>query len=75
VKKVNFEKAERVAVNIGRWLGSPDWFLGVGIEPDAGEGYTLSVRVRRGLAVHLPERFDGVKVCVVERDIAEARHP
>ncbi|HEX7671538.1 MAG TPA: hypothetical protein VF395_18220 [Polyangiaceae bacterium] len=69
--KTAFHKAERVAARISRKLGTPSWFLGIGIEADAREGFTLSVRIRRGHSqgVALPERIDGVKVRVVERNI------
>ena len=70
--KTTFNKAERAAARLSRKLGTPDWFLGVGIEPDLREGFMVSVRVQHGHSqdVALPNRIDGVKVTVVERDIA-----
>lgn len=70
--KTTFDKAERVAASIGRRLGRPPWFLGVGIDRDAEEGYSLSVRVEPGRArfVDLPDRINDVKIRVVERTMA-----
>ncbi len=71
---MTFDKAERVATRLSRKLGTPDWFLGVGIEPDLREGFTISVRVQRGHSqdAALPDRIDGVKVRVIERGTARS---
>ncbi len=72
--KIAFDKAERVAARLSRKLGTPDWFLGVGIEPYLREGFMISVRVQHGHSqdVALPDRINGVKVKVVERSIARS---
>lgn len=72
--KTTFDKAERVAARLSRRLGTPDWFLGVGIESDLREGFVTSVRVQHGHSqdAALPDRIDGVKVRVVERGIARS---
>lgn len=73
--KTTFQKAERTALRISQKLGSPDWFLGVGVEVDAREGFVLSLRVAPGFGSRvqaLTPRFNGVKVRVDERQMARA---
>lgn len=75
--KISFEKAQRAAMQLSQRLGSPDWLLGVGIDADAREGFTLSIRVAHGFSSELPKlapRFAGVLVHVVERERARSLH-
>jgi len=74
--KTSFQKAERAAQRIASKLGNPSWFLGVGVDVDAREGFALSIRVASGSAEHaegFTPRFDGVRVRIVERQMAKPR--
>lgn len=75
---MSFQKAERAAKQISRKLGSPAWFLGVGVDVDPREGFALSVRVAPGFAESaeaFTPRFEGVLVRVVERQVARPQAP
>jgi hypothetical protein len=68
--KTAFDKADRVSLTIGRRLGYPSWYLGTAIDRSVRDGYVLTVRVERGHAPALPDRIDGVRVRVVEDEMA-----
>jgi hypothetical protein len=69
MSQVSYEQADHVAQQVSDELGSPHWLRGVGVEPDANEGYVVSVRVADENAVHLPERMDGVRIRVKTRGL------
>ena len=76
--KTSFQKAERVAQRVSRKLGSPDSCFGRRIEVDPREGFALSVRVAPGYGSRvqgLAPRFDGVRIRVLERQMARPREP
>jgi len=60
--------ARRAKTRLARLFETCDWFLGVGIVPEARQGLSLRIDVRADAEVDragLPERFEGLPVRVV----------
>jgi hypothetical protein len=73
-RSVTFKEADQVANKLDRKLGSPPWLRGIGVEPDAAEGFAVTVRIASDAPTPaLPERMQGVAVHVTRRDRARPR--
>lgn len=64
--------ARRAKDKLKATIGSEPWCAGVGVEREDGIGFVVRLTVRAGQAgaarEHVPERFDGVFVKIIEAD-------
>jgi hypothetical protein len=68
VMTVTFHRADLAAGKLDERLGSPSWLQGIGVEPDAVEGWAVTVRIVPDAPMpDIPDRLDGVRVHVVRR--------
>jgi len=74
MNRVTFDQAQRAAATLGRELGRPAWLRGIAVERDSAVGYSLSVRVARGVAApRMPATVEGVPIRVLHRSVARPR--
>jgi hypothetical protein len=67
-----FDHAQHIASSIAKKYGMPDWFLGTGVDAD---GRAITIRVAHGFKdrIYEPKTVDGVRIRVIEREMARPR--
>jgi hypothetical protein len=67
-----FDHAQHIASGIAKKYGAAEWFLGWSADPD---GHAITIRVAHGHKdrIEEPKTIDGVRVRVVEREMARPR--